>query len=141
MSAEVEELRRRFAALRDKELLRIVTVGRAQYRQVALNLAEEELMRRGVAFTTPAANFTPRASGHFAYAAPARPGRGAAFWVGLLLIGGACHWAAGMVDETWRVGPGEHPEMEELYELVRLALVALISLVGGLLMTIWESVD
>ncbi|HYP52113.1 MAG TPA: hypothetical protein VEQ42_01150 [Pyrinomonadaceae bacterium] len=140
MSAELEDLRRRFATLRDEELLKIVTVRRAQYRQAALSLAEEELTRRGVAYTTPGANFTPAATAYFVRS-PAPPSRGTAFWLGLLLIGCVCYWAAGMADQFTRTEPGEHPGTEALYEVVRFVLVALISLAGGFLMKFWESVD
>jgi hypothetical protein len=135
MAAELEELRRRFASLRDEELLRIVTQRRGHYRQVALSLAEEELMRRGVRLAAtvghiPAATFS---------ATPARgQTRGTAFWLGILLIGGACLWVAGMVDEAWRAPAGAS---EDGYWLLRAVLIVLISVAGGRLMKWWESVD
>lgn len=136
MGAELEELRRRFALLRDEELLSIVTLRRAHYRQVALSLAEEELMRRGVKFAAPAVH--PPASVTTFSPHPARPqARGTAFWLGILLIGCLCYWAAGMVDEALRPRPGS----EDGYWLLRAVFLVLISLAGGRLMKWWESVD
>ncbi|HEV3467783.1 MAG TPA: hypothetical protein VG148_00570 [Pyrinomonadaceae bacterium] len=48
-----KSLGQRFAGYTDEELLRILTVERAQYRRVALEAAETELMRRGVAPPAP----------------------------------------------------------------------------------------
>lgn len=140
MAAELEELRRRFANLRDEELLRIVTLRRAHYRQVALSLAEEELMWRGVKFAPAAGGVPAGAHGFSPHPARAQT-RGTAFWLGLLLIGGACLWVAGIVDEAWSPPAGAPPYVVEFYTIVRLLLIAVISLVGGLLMKWWESVD
>ncbi len=52
MVAEERELYRRFAAYDDEELLRILTVERAQYRSEALAAAEIVLAQRGVATPT-----------------------------------------------------------------------------------------
>ncbi|MDQ1612826.1 MAG: hypothetical protein QOG00_2757 [Pyrinomonadaceae bacterium] len=40
------DLRERMASLRDEQLLEIVTARRVEYRQAALDLAAQELMRR-----------------------------------------------------------------------------------------------
>jgi hypothetical protein len=52
MAVDVEDLRRRMARLPDERLLEIVTRERRQYRQVALELAETELRRRGMTAET-----------------------------------------------------------------------------------------
>ena len=136
MVAELEELRQRFASLRDEELLKIVTARRAQYRQVALTLAEDELTRRGVKFATTAGG--PPAGAHAFSARPApAPARGTSFWLGLLLIGCLCYWAAGMVDQLAQADPDV---FESLY-LLKPVLIILISLIGGHAMKWWESVD
>ncbi|MDQ1589913.1 MAG: hypothetical protein QOG71_540 [Pyrinomonadaceae bacterium] len=44
------DLRERMASLRDEQLLEIVTARRVEYRQAALDLAAQELMRRQVSF-------------------------------------------------------------------------------------------
>ena len=131
MNDEVKELRRRFALLRDEELLKILTTRRAQYRQTALDAAAEELTRRGVAFTRPAGGFTPHAYAH-APARPARNGRGWEFWLGIFLIGGACLWLDEWVDG---MTPGT------AYEPLRVIFLVLLSVAGGRLMRLWESVD
>ena len=59
--ADEKKLYRRFSAYDDKELLRILTVERAQYRDAALAAAEQVLMRRGVAPPTLYATPGPRA--------------------------------------------------------------------------------
>ena len=46
MTIDVEALRRRMARLNDDELRAIVTVHRRSYRQIAVELAEDELRRR-----------------------------------------------------------------------------------------------
>ena len=48
MTIDVEALRRRMARLNDDELRAIVTVHRRSYRQIAVELAEDELRRRGL---------------------------------------------------------------------------------------------
>jgi len=53
-NAEVAELRRHMAKLPDEQLLDIVTRERRHYRQVALDMADAELRRRGL--TATAAN-------------------------------------------------------------------------------------
>ena len=54
VGVELEDLRRHMAQLPDEQLLDIVTRERRQYRQVALELAEAEVRRRGL--TATAAN-------------------------------------------------------------------------------------
>jgi hypothetical protein len=49
---DLADLRRRMASLPDERLLEIVTRERRQYRQVALELAETELRRRGMTAET-----------------------------------------------------------------------------------------
>ncbi|MDQ1558516.1 MAG: hypothetical protein QOD32_1576 [Pyrinomonadaceae bacterium] len=50
------DLQERMASLRDEQLLEIVTARRVEYRQAALDLAAQELMRRQVSFELAAAD-------------------------------------------------------------------------------------
>ena len=138
MNDELKELRRRFALLRDEELLKILTARRAQYRQAALDAAAEELTRRGVAFTPPAGTFTPHA--HVPAAAPAAPKpKGWEYWLGIVIIGGLCLLAAETVDYLSSADDVRDDGSGGWY--VKLGYVLLISVLGGRLMQWWESVD
>ncbi|HEV2761463.1 MAG TPA: hypothetical protein VGV38_00615 [Pyrinomonadaceae bacterium] len=131
MYDESEELRRRFALLRDEELLKILTARRVQYRQAALDVAAEELTRRGVAYTPPPAGFTPHV-----YARPAHRPKGLAYWFGFLLIGCLCLMVAEWIDYL-----SLDPSSDFNDPLNRFIFIVLISVACGRLMRWWERVD
>jgi hypothetical protein len=54
MTLDITDLRRRTAQLNDAALLAIVTTERRKYRQVALDVAADELRRRGLSTAPPA---------------------------------------------------------------------------------------
>jgi hypothetical protein len=56
MTLDLTHLRRRTALLNDDALRAIVTTERRKYRQVALDVAAEELRRRGLSAAPPAAS-------------------------------------------------------------------------------------
>jgi hypothetical protein len=56
MTLDVTHLRRRTAQLNDDALLAIVTTERRKYKQIALDVAAEELRRRGLSATPPVAS-------------------------------------------------------------------------------------
>ena len=61
---ESQELRHRLSKLSDEELVTIVTVEAADYRQEALEFARTELVARGIDYENPPAEeATPRESG------------------------------------------------------------------------------
>jgi uncharacterized RDD family membrane protein YckC len=62
MTKELDELRRNLAALPDTNLLRIATVDASEYRPEALQIARDELLRRGVVDITPEAYEARRAA-------------------------------------------------------------------------------
>lgn len=53
MDEEAEELKQRMSRLEDDELLKIVTTSRSNYREVAIDLATEELLRRSGSPNSP----------------------------------------------------------------------------------------
>src|SRR5205085_6653636 len=68
MGVELEDLRRHMTQLPDEQLLDIVTRERRQYRQVALEIADAELRRRGL--TATAANLAAQFTSQQAKARP-----------------------------------------------------------------------
>ncbi len=56
MDVEVKGIVERFERLSDEALLRVVTVDRHSYRDIALELAGRELVRRGVLLNPPVVN-------------------------------------------------------------------------------------
>lgn len=77
MAVDVEDLRRRMATLPDELLLEIVVQERRQYRQVALEIAEAELLRRGLAAAAAsrAAQFASQKAVAHSFRRPARTGQ------------------------------------------------------------------
>jgi hypothetical protein len=57
MTIDMTQLRRRTAQLNDDALFAIVTTERRKYRKVALDVAADELRRRGLSVAPPAASY------------------------------------------------------------------------------------
>jgi hypothetical protein len=131
MLAGERELYQRFAAYDDEELLRLLTVERAQYRTEALSAAEVVLRQRGIPQPAPfIPQQAPPAPGR---AWPGNPYRLIDLFVDAILFG-TLYWVTSEMD-----GGSVLPESWLADGAVRLLVITLLTLLVTYLRQGWRT--